>query len=74
MIEMGEAEYMIRAGGYIEGIEDLREVPVGLNPRGTPILLSDIAENSRRSSDATWNRRTRRRRRSGWRNRRDAVW
>ena len=44
VIEMGEAEYMIRAGGYIEGLEDLQQIPIGLNPRGTPILLSDIAE------------------------------
>ena len=44
VLEMGEAEYMIRAGGYIEGLEDLQQIPIGVNPRGTPILLSDIAD------------------------------
>ena len=44
VIEMGEAEYMIRSGGYVEGLEDLEQIPVGLNPHGTPILLSDIAD------------------------------
>ena len=43
VIEMGEAEYMVRATGYISGLDDLSSVPVGVNARGTPILLSDIA-------------------------------
>ena len=44
VIEMAEAEYMIRATGYITKLEDLRQIPVGVNKRGTPILLKDIAE------------------------------
>ncbi len=44
VIEMAEAEYMVRASGYIEGEDDLRAIPVGLSENGTPILLSDIAE------------------------------
>ncbi len=43
VIEMGEAEYMVRATGYISGLDDLSSVPVGVNDQGTPILLSDIA-------------------------------
>ena len=44
VIEMGEAEYMVRASGYLEGIEDLRAIPLGVNEQGTPLLLSDVAE------------------------------
>ena len=62
VIEMGEAEYMIRAGGYIEGLEDLQQIPIGLNPRGTPILLVRHCRNSNRSADAPRDRRTRWRR------------
>jgi len=44
VIEMGEAEYMVRATGYLSGIEDLRDIPLGVNAEGTPVLLSDVAE------------------------------
>jgi len=44
VIEMGEAEYMIRASGYIKGEDDLRKIPLGHTKMGTPILLDDIAE------------------------------
>ena len=44
VIEMGEAEYMVRASGYLQGIDDLRQVPLGVDANGTPIVLSDIAE------------------------------
>jgi len=44
VIEMAEAEYMVRVKGYISGVEDLRNIPLGVNVRGTPILLDDVAE------------------------------
>lgn len=44
VIEMAEAEYLIRAKGYISGIEDLRAVPLGIAHNGTPVLLEDVAE------------------------------
>ena len=44
VIEMAEAEYLIRAKGYISGIEDLRAVPLGIAQNGTPVLLEDVAE------------------------------
>ncbi len=44
VIEMGEAEYMVRASGYLQSIEDLAAVPVGVNQQGTPLVLADIAE------------------------------
>ncbi len=43
VIEMAEAEYMIRATGYIKGVDDLRLIPVAITQQGTPILLRDIA-------------------------------
>lgn len=44
VIEMAEAEYMVRATGYISGIDDLKNIPLGMNHSGTPILLKDIAQ------------------------------
>ncbi len=44
VIEMGEAEYMIRATGYLDSIEDLGEIPLGMNATGTPIRLADVAD------------------------------
>ncbi|MEE9492446.1 MAG: efflux RND transporter permease subunit [Gammaproteobacteria bacterium] len=43
VIELAEAEYMVRATGYISGLEDLRSIPLGVNKQGTPILLEDVA-------------------------------
>lgn len=44
VIEMGEAEYMIRATGYIDSIEDLREIPLEMNSMGIPITLQNVAQ------------------------------
>jgi Cu(I)/Ag(I) efflux system membrane protein CusA/SilA len=43
VIEMAEAEYMVRATGYITNQSDLESIPVKLTANGTPILLKDIA-------------------------------
>ena len=42
-IEMGEKEFMLRVRGYIEGLDDLRKVAVGVGANGVPILLRDVA-------------------------------
>jgi Cu(I)/Ag(I) efflux system membrane protein CusA/SilA len=44
VIEMGEAEYMVRASGYLENLDDLAAIPLGVNAQGTPLVLSDVAE------------------------------
>ena len=44
VVEMAEAEYMVRATGYIQGEEDLRNIPLGINENGTPVLLQHVAE------------------------------
>ncbi len=43
VLELGEAEYAVRATGYLKTLEDFRTVPVGLGAGGTPILLGDVA-------------------------------
>jgi Cu(I)/Ag(I) efflux system membrane protein CusA/SilA len=44
VVEMAEAEYMVRASGYISSEADLGNVPLGVNPNGTPLLLRDVAD------------------------------
>ena len=44
VIEMAEAEYMVRTTGYLKSIDDLSKVPLGMNNQGTPIMLSDVAD------------------------------
>ncbi|MGV6826119.1 MAG: efflux RND transporter permease subunit, partial [bacterium] len=43
VVELSEAEYMVRTRGYLSGLEDLELVPIDVTPEGTPILLRDIA-------------------------------
>jgi Cu(I)/Ag(I) efflux system membrane protein CusA/SilA len=43
VVEMGEAEYMVRATGYLRSLDDFRAIPVGLGESATPILLKDVA-------------------------------
>ncbi|HAT4482013.1 TPA: efflux RND transporter permease subunit [Legionella pneumophila] len=43
-IEVGEAEYMIRAKGYLNSIKDMEQIPVGLGKNGIPILLQEVAQ------------------------------
>ncbi|AEF02977.1 efflux RND transporter permease subunit [Alteromonas naphthalenivorans] len=44
VIEMAEAEYMVRATGYIESKRDIELIPLGVNDNGTPLLVKDIAD------------------------------
>ncbi len=44
VIEMGEAEYMVRATGYLTSIADLEQIPLAMNDKGTPVRLADIAD------------------------------
>ena len=43
VIEMAEAEYIVRSTGYIQSREDLLSLPLGLDVNGTPVLLKDVA-------------------------------
>src|SRR5258707_7814022 len=42
-IEMAEKEFILRVRGYIQGLEDLRQVAVGVGTNGVPVLLGEIA-------------------------------
>lgn len=44
VVEMAEAEYMVRASGYIQSIADLETIPLGIDSNGTPLLLKDVAD------------------------------
>jgi Cu(I)/Ag(I) efflux system membrane protein CusA/SilA len=43
VVEMAEAEYMVRATGYLQNIDDLAIIPLGVNSNGAPLLLRDVA-------------------------------
>ncbi|GAB4249526.1 MAG: CusA/CzcA family heavy metal efflux RND transporter [Acidobacteriota bacterium] len=43
VLEIAETEFMIRGLGYIKDLDDIEKVVVGVDERGIPILLGDIA-------------------------------
>jgi Cu(I)/Ag(I) efflux system membrane protein CusA/SilA len=43
LIEFSGAEYMVRGHGYIKTPQDIEQIVVKTNDRGTPVLLRDIA-------------------------------
>lgn len=43
LLELGEAEYMVRASGYLRSLEDFRNIPLGASTEGTPVILGDVA-------------------------------
>src|SRR6202790_4422426 len=43
VLDLGEAEYAVRATGYLKNLDDFRNVPVGLGAGGTPIMLGEVA-------------------------------
>ncbi|MGH8013799.1 MAG: efflux RND transporter permease subunit, partial [Candidatus Binataceae bacterium] len=44
VLERGGEEYRITALGYIQSLNDLRTIPLGVGANGTPIYLSDVAD------------------------------
>jgi Cu(I)/Ag(I) efflux system membrane protein CusA/SilA len=42
-IELSEKEFMLRVRGYVEKLDDLRDVAVGVGDQGVPILLRQVA-------------------------------
>jgi len=44
VVEMAEAEYMVLVDGYVSSLDDLNNIPLGMNQNGTPLLLKDIAD------------------------------
>jgi Cu(I)/Ag(I) efflux system membrane protein CusA/SilA len=43
IVEMGEAEYMVRASGYLGNLEDFRRIPLKTAAGGVPVTLGDVA-------------------------------
>ncbi|WMN61841.1 efflux RND transporter permease subunit (plasmid) [Pseudoalteromonas xiamenensis] len=43
VIEMAEAEYIVTTTGYIQSIQDIEQIPLGLNDKGTALTIGDIA-------------------------------
>nr|WP_315249478.1 efflux RND transporter permease subunit [uncultured Duganella sp.] len=43
LLEMGEAEYMVRASGYLKTLDDFRQIPLTTSAAGVPVHLGDVA-------------------------------
>ncbi|MGH9868705.1 MAG: efflux RND transporter permease subunit [Candidatus Polarisedimenticolia bacterium] len=43
LVEIAGAEYMVRGRGYIRSVQDLEQIVVGQDRRGTPVSLRDVA-------------------------------
>ncbi len=43
VLELGEAEYMVRASGYLKSLDDFRKIPVFTSEAGVPVRLGDVA-------------------------------
>jgi Cu(I)/Ag(I) efflux system membrane protein CusA/SilA len=43
VLELAETEYMVRASGYLQTLDDFRQIPLQLSAKGVPITLGDVA-------------------------------
>ena len=43
VLELGEAEYMVRASGYLQGLDDFRKIPLATSSSGVSVRLGDVA-------------------------------
>ena len=43
VLELGEAEYMVRASGYLKTLDDFAAIPLATSENGTPVMLKDVA-------------------------------
>jgi Cu(I)/Ag(I) efflux system membrane protein CusA/SilA len=43
LLELGEAEYMVRASGYLQSLDDFRKIPLTTSAAGVPVRLGDVA-------------------------------
>ena len=42
-LELGEAEYVVRASGYLRSLDDIRKIPLVTTDAGTSVRLGDVA-------------------------------
>jgi Cu(I)/Ag(I) efflux system membrane protein CusA/SilA len=43
VLELGEAEFMVRASGYLKSLDDFRQIPLMTSDAGVPVRLGDVA-------------------------------
>ena len=43
LLEMSETEFMVRGLGYIQGLEDIKDIVLAVDERGVPVLVRDVA-------------------------------
>jgi Cu(I)/Ag(I) efflux system membrane protein CusA/SilA len=43
VLELGEAEYMVRVSGYLQALDDFRKIPLIATEAGVPVRLGDVA-------------------------------
>jgi Cu(I)/Ag(I) efflux system membrane protein CusA/SilA len=43
VLELGEAEYVVRASGYLQSLDDFRGIPLATTAAGVPVRLGDVA-------------------------------
>lgn len=43
LLELGEAEYMVRASGYLQSLDDFRKIPLSTTDGGVSVRLGDVA-------------------------------
>ncbi len=43
VVELAEAEYMVRASGYLKSLDDFRTIPLRTGAGGVPVTLGDVA-------------------------------
>ena len=43
VLELGEAEYMVRASGYLQSLDDFRKIPLATTDAGVSVHLGDVA-------------------------------
>jgi Cu(I)/Ag(I) efflux system membrane protein CusA/SilA len=43
VVELGEAEYMVRTSGYLKSLDDFRKIPLSTSDAGVPVRLGDVA-------------------------------
>lgn len=43
VLEMGEAEFMVRASGYLQSLDDFRTIPLMTTDVGVSVVLGDVA-------------------------------
>ncbi len=43
-LEMSEKEFILRVRGYVQSLDDLKKIAVGLGANGVPVLLGQVAD------------------------------